>query len=144
MAILIQNDKGNWKLYSKNGTANGVSGPSEDPQSGEEDVTYNTIQDFLGDDDSKQNRYDEGLLIPSDAKQDEAMRKEAAKQVQENHELLGNSCLNTVTRSLEKGNIKNGSRGILFRSIGQSYIPNTRFKEIKKDNPNATVIMREK
>ena len=89
-AILIQDESGKWRLYSKNGStgSSGSYGPSGKDDEG--DVAYNSPEEFINSTDNKKGNgvdveYTEGIIIPcsqeNDKKASEATKKELDKNI---------------------------------------------------------------
>ena len=135
-ALLIGGDDIGWKLYSKNGGEYKVFGASKDPQAGEKEsrAFFTTLSDFQKSADnpkSLQGRYDNALLIPTTAEEDEKARIAAEKQVKKEYKLFGASCVTVVRDALEAAG-KLPLLGSLFGSPirGLSLVPNVAFKQI--------------
>ena len=105
VAVLIGGDDTGWKLYSKNGGAYAIFGPSVEPQAGEPEATFATIAEFRKSAEDtrsdRQGRYDQALMIPTTKQQDARARSAAAAEVKSNYSIVGASCLNVVSEALK-------------------------------------------
>ena len=165
MAILVQNEDGEWELWSKNGEG---KSSSEAQSASDNDKPYNrtfrNVQDFL--DDQKANSkghngcaepyYTEAYLIPTTKEQDKKIREKMATFMCSYH-LLSDNCADAVRRSLKAAKIvtekdpmeglSNTARAFAYCSpdvlfakhLTEEVIPVTIYRNIKEANPGGTV-----
>ena len=119
MAMLIQNEEGNWQYYSYNGTKSYVM-TSQSAGRPFNDVAvgnWESPQDFLnsdynsdsptGTEDPSQSHftYDIGYQISSTPEQDTVMREEFQNLSETSYNLVTNNCTQVVQKTLLKGGI---------------------------------------
>lgn len=152
-AILIQDESGKWRLYSKNGStgSSGSYGPSGKDDEG--DVAYNSPEEFINSTDNKKGNgvdveYTEGIIIPCSQENDKKASEAAKKELDKKYYLFGSNCIKTVQCALDAAGLDDGSNPWTTRVIyalssiagfGYSKIPNDIYRRIKKNN-SGTII----
>jgi|GEM_PF-3935884 len=96
MAVLIGDDKNGWTYYSKNGGASGSSGTSDKTQQ-----QFTSLEQFTTSDMAQ--GYTSAFQIPASPMQDAAMRNAAKQQINEDYDVLSNSCGHTAVVALQAG-----------------------------------------
>jgi len=157
-AVLIGSAKSGWTLYSKNGTygSSGVSGASnKHPQNG---ISVGSLKNFdakFNKDESGNKIYQEGVLMSSNAKTDDAMKKAASAEISKDYNLFTSSCVDVCSKALEAGGFDGGNTQCSVTNVpgdGPSYqtmekvqadVPNVRYEAIKANNIVKTLIFKQ-
>ena len=172
MAILIQNDAGEWQYFSVNGDNVYVSGEFSGGRKFNDIAVgeFDSPQEFLNSpynsygasDDMSINTYgfSEGYMIPTSKEQDDIIRDtfiSISKNV--SYDFLGNNCSTVVQKSLEAAGIitftqkstrhripsshyLGESSFIATISTSRPLIPSVSFRAIIKNNPQGKMIYR--
>ena len=147
MAIGIQNSKGEWCMYSKNGTNQhfglyGEEPPAGDPKHNDRgEKKADNLYDFLHDtsinpkDKNGKPEYTEGFLIATTPEQDKKMEKGALNVLNQDYDVLSSNCAQTVQRALEYGGLNPGSGLIPKKNVYPSIVKNNKGTQILIYNP---------
>ena len=147
LAIAIQNDKGEWCLYSKNGTEQmlglvgeeGAIGTGKHNDRGEKKAKniVSLFNDELINPKSLQNgvmtpEYTEGYMLYTTPEQDQKMVEGALEIIDEKYNLLSSNCAQTVQNALKKAGLNSGS----------GYIPKSKvYPSIVQNNKNGKILL---
>ena len=172
MAILIQNDAGEWQYFSVNGDNVYVSGEFSGGRKFNDIAVgeFDSPQEFLNSpynsygasDDMSINTYgfSEGYMIPTSKEQDDIIRDTFISiSKNESYDFLGNNCSTVVQKSLEAAGIitftqkstrhripsshyLGESSFIATISTSRPVIPSVSFRAIIKNNPQGKMIYR--
>ena len=172
MAILIQNDAGEWQYFSVNGDNVYVSGEFSGGRKFNDIAVgeFDSPQEFLNSpynsygasDDMSINTYGffEGYMIPTSKEQDDIIRDTFISiSKNESYDFLGNNCSTVVQKSLEAAGIitftqkstrhripsshyLGESSFIATISTSRPVIPSVSFRAIIKNNPQGKMIYR--
>ena len=117
MAVLIQNEKGTWDLWSENGGEHPIIGSllngNDAPLTKKNGSPwrFESVQDFLNDDANTEKHdgvgatyYTEALVIPTSKEQDDII-KDGMKSAMKWYSLLFNNCAQAVACSLSEAGI---------------------------------------
>ena len=173
LALLIQNNEGKWSYFSFNGTiifnkSSGTSGGAPHNNLGER--SFDSPTDFLNsiynsdgsNEDIEHDRingfgYTEGYILPTTPKEDQIIKDNFMKAVNESYHLLTNQCAMGVQKALNSVGIKTNtihnfnystSFGAVFpmsphyKAEVNPYLPSSAFKVIRDKNPNGIYIKR--
>ena len=159
MAVLIQNDKGDWAYYSKNGTDEWFTLYGEPRGDDKGEATFSTIYDFLNDPkynpydiETNERKYTEGFLIPATHEEDVKARKGAMSELNKKYNALGSNCAVTVQSALRAAGKRDGfpsPHPIMFYDqncpnpnidyLVSIKIPKIIYENIKKQNQGETI-----
>ena len=172
MAILIQNDAGEWQYFSVNGDNVYVSGEFSGGRKFNDIAVgeFDSPQEFLNSpynsygasDDMSINTYgfSEGYMIPTSKEQDDIIRDTFISiSKNESYDFLGNNCSTVVQKSLEAAGIITFTQKSTRHRISSSHylgessfiatistsrpvIPSVSFRAIIKNNPQGKMIYR--
>ena len=158
MALLIQNKKGDWNYYSKNGTSGwfGLYGEPSADNKGE--VSFPSISDFLNDPtynpidkETSERKYAEGFLIPATPEEDIKAKDGALAELNKKYNVLGSNCAATVQSALHAAGKRDGfptyATPSTFQDGAGSFIdlliraktPNIIYDNIKKQNKGEVI-----
>ncbi len=118
MGILIQNEKGQWNLYSENGrdwpVVGSITGTPNDYPKGDEgtDQTYRSVQDFLDNQQANTRKhdgenypyYERAFIIPTTQEEDAVIRAGMMEAMQK-YRLLTDNCAQAVVYALQKAGV---------------------------------------
>ena len=147
MAIGIQNSKGEWCLYSKNGTNQhfglyGEEPPIGDPKHNDRgEKKADNLYDFLHDtsinpkDENGKPEYTEGFLIATTPEQDKKMEKGALNVLNQDYDVLSTNCAQTVQRALKYGGLNPGNGLRPKINVYPSIVKNNKGAQILIYNP---------
>ena len=147
MAIGIQNSKGEWCLYSKNGTNQhfglyGEEPPIGDPKHNDRgEKKADNLYDFLHDtsinpkDENGKPEYTEGFLIATTPEQDKKMEKGALNVLNQDYDVLSSNCAQTVQRALKYGGLNPGNGLRPKINVYPSIVKNNKGAQILIYNP---------
>ncbi len=118
MAQLIQDENGQYKLWSKNGTngSSKLSGPNirEDRGDDKDSKVYNSPQEFLDseeniDEETGKPEYTEGYQIPSTSNQDRQNEEGTKQELDKDYNITQSNCVQSVQNGLRNEGKKDGS-----------------------------------
>ena len=151
MAIAIQNDKGEWCLYSKNGTPKGVHafGPEGAPgtiyHNDRGEKKAKNISGLFNDDtinpsarksnpNAPENapEYTEGYMLPTTSEEDQKNREGVMSYIDRDYSLIASNCAQTVQYGLFNAQLP----------MGKGMLPKAEiYPSIMKANPNGRRIV---
>lgn len=150
MAMLIQNEKGKWSLWSKNGTnkSSGMSGTSSGDDRGDykDAPSYDTPEDFINSDanptdsETGEREYTEGALIPATPGEDRKAENGAQKVLNEDYNVITSNCAQTVQSGLRAAGKKDGTPSTITQVMSYAINPlgavkpNKIYNRIKEQN----------
>ena len=147
MAIGIQNSKGEWCMYSKNGTNQhfglyGEEPPAGDPKHNDRgEKKADNLYDFLHDtsinpkDENGKPEYTEGFLIATTPEQDKKMEEGALDVLNRDYDVLISNCAQTVQRALKYGGLNPGNGLRPKEKVYPSIVKNNKGAQILIYNP---------
>ena len=147
MAIGIQNSKGEWCLYSKNGTNQHLGLYGEEPPIGDPkhndrgEKKADNLYDFLHDtsinpkDENGKPEYTEGFLIATTPEQDKKMEEGALDVLNQDYDVLSSNCAQTVQQALKSGGLNPGNGVRPKKKIYPSIVKNNKGAQILIYNP---------
>ena len=160
LAILIQNDRGEWQYFSVNGDNVFSSGKHKGGRMFDDlgEHSFNSPEEFMGSEYNKEgNKEDENIsnyhfssayILPTNKKQDGIIRDEfiriSEKEEYSLNVLSPNHCATTVQRSLQKAGIDtksdvfvpvNSGIGQMIHLRTNPYLPSDAYRAIKQNNP---------
>ena len=146
-AVLIGNEADGWTLYSDYGTyaSKGASGPSD--KHPEDGVDVGTLEEFANSEHNKTEYggqlYQSGYMLEADGETDEKMAAAASREVQEDYNVLSNSCIDVCTGALEAGGFNGGYENVGRKTPARilSTIPNERFQATVRGNQGGTLLL---
>ena len=146
MAILIQDKKGVWHLWSKNGTEDSFGFKvKEKSPGGESDQKeygyYRSPVDFLNGSDNiekgtNEHIYNEGYLIETTPSEDVRAINAANKNMEDPYHLLSSNCAQLVQKTLKAAGKNDGA---ILGDNDIPYKPNEIYKRIKDENEGTIV-----
>ena len=90
-------------------------------------------------------RYTEGYLLPTNAEQDKEMMNVAEREINEDYNVMNNSCIDVCSVALDVAGFNGGENPSYMVGVAGEYvpskrgsknpIPNVRYKNIKRNNP---------
>lgn len=138
MAILIQNENGEWEFYSKEGTDPEGQKPADNDETGKK--KYDSPQTFLD-----QGGYTEAYVIASTPDEDKTAKTAVMNRINQKYSSYDENCAKAVVKSLESINKNKGSwfgiTGYLAPAMGV-YVhkaPNAIYQRIKMFNKGQTI-----
>lgn len=158
MALLIQDKKGDWNYYSKNGTSGwfGLYGEPNGDDKGE--VSFSSVNDFLNDPtynpldkETNKRKYSEGFLIPATPEEDIKAKEGALSELNKKYNVLGSNCAVTVQSALYAAGKRNGyptyatpstfqdGVGSFIDLLMRAKTPNIIYNNIKKQNKGKVI-----
>ncbi len=158
MALLIQNKKGDWNYYSKNGTSGwfGLYGEPSGDDKGE--VSFPSVNDFLNDPtynpidkETCERKYAEGFLIPATPEEDIKAKEGALAELYKKYNVLGSNCAATVQSALQAAGKRDGfptnaipstfqdGAGSFIDLLIRAKTPNIIYDNIKKQNKGEVI-----
>jgi RHS repeat-associated protein len=160
LAILIQNDEGEWQYFSVNGDNVFSSGKHKGGRMFDDlgEHSFNSPEEFMNSEYNKEgNKEDENVsnyhfssayILPTDKKQDGMIRDEFIRISKKEEYSLNvfspNHCATTVQRSLQKAGIDtksdifvpvNSGIGQMIHLKVNPYLPSDVYRAIKQNNP---------
>ena len=157
MAILIQNDSGEWELYSKNGTDEnfGIYGTSnkDDDEGDTTDPPKTFLHSDKNVDKNKNIKYTEAYVIHTTKEEDNIIREVVKSKIEtKKYNLFRDNCAQLVQDGLRSINKPDGSLSpkeksnkILFRATNlynifiEEFAPNKIFQRIKEQIPGVQI-----
>ena len=156
MAILIQNDSGEWELYSKNGTNQNfrIYGTSNDDDEGDKTDSPKTfLHSDKNVDKNKNIKYTEAYVIHTTKEEDNIIREVVKSKIDtKKYNLFRDNCAQLVQDGLRSINKPDGSLSpkeksnkILFRATNlynifiEEFAPNKIFQRIKEQIPGVQI-----
>ena len=157
MAILIQNDSGEWELYSKNGTDEnfGIYGTSnkDDDEGDTTDPPKTFLHSDKNVDKNKNIKYTEAYVIHTTKEEDNIIREVVKSKIEtKKYNLFRDNCAQLVQDGLRSINKPDGSLSpkeksnkILFRATNlynifiEEFSPNKIFQRIKEQIPGVQI-----
>ena len=153
MAFLIGNKDDGYRLYSDNGTTNGIgsSGPSDDaPEMGEQH--FDSLAEFAriyNKDEDGNAIYTSAYEIKTTKKQDDEMQEAGKKSILETYDVIHNNCADACSDALQAGGLDGGKVKSLKIQWPieinididpyKSPIPNIRYDRIVENNEGIDV-----
>ena len=148
MALLVQNENGEYKLYSKNGDKR--TGSSHEAiyemGRGANDVnagSHDSPEEFLSskdntDTDPKKPPYESALVIPTDSEQDKKAAKVMTERVNADYNLVMDNCAQAVLSALETAGVPT----TINKELGTSpnTLPSMVYPNIIMANPGAKIL----
>ena len=165
MAILVQNDKKEWLLWSKNGDddgnhkrVSGIESGTADDQPGVDKngniKTFKSIQEFLDSDYNTDNKdgkgaayYTKAYMLPTTTEQDKTIIDGMKEKMNEDYHFFGNNCSEAVVYALGKAGVKldrpqKGEPGNFSYqrpiNVGRGMIPRQAYNCIRELHPEGT------
>ncbi len=165
MAILVQNDKKEWLLWSKNGDddgnhkrVSGIESGTADDQPGVDKngniKTFKSIQEFLDSDYNTDNKdgkgaayYTKAYMMPTTTEQDKTIIDGMKEKMNEDYHFFGNNCSEAVVYALGKAGVKldRPQKGELGNfsyqrpiNVGRGMIPRQAYNCIRELHPEGT------
>ena len=162
IAIAVQDQEGNYLLYSKNGYDEGgkeatksIIGRRWGSESNLGTLLNNGIQSFL--DSAISNSvdgdhgdfpyYTEAYMIPTNQEQDTMISNAALEAISRPYSFLTGNCAHVVVQSLSSGKVSTISIGIPLQVTGghvnaylKMTVPRLLFQELKNNNPGGKIL----
>ena len=163
LALLIQNDKGEWAYYSMNGNnkytnSNGKKGGKLYHDLGRQ--VFTSVSAFLNSDYNNEGNskeiqhdnvnnygYEEAFIIPTTRKQDKKIKQEFLNEAHLSYNLINRQCAQVVQKALNAGGIKSTIMDFLYfddytPTESVPYMPASTFRAIRDNYPTGKLIKR--
>jgi len=149
-AVLIGNEQTGYRYYSKNGTTDNYRafGRSNDnPETGAK--KYASLKEFeASNENKKEGPYAKAYELKTDEATDKKMEAAAKASVESDYNVLEKNCIDVASDALKAGkldpgvdNRRPGFYGLWNWGPALNPVPNSRFKDIMRDNPGGTLII---